>query len=117
MAHLPDWAIERLRLRTQQPLPERTEPGLEMDMIDPVDLPAYYTHVRCPDPDCNAVVRVPAHEVEHGRYVLPGHPAGGPVRYGADPRCWLGGLDIRDVRSIVELREADGGRLKRAAHP
>lgn len=113
MAHLPDWVIERLRMR-------RGEPGLEQEeaeVIEPVELASYYTHVRCPDPDCGTLVKVPAHEVKDGHYVLPGHYVGRYVHPGVDQRCWIGGAWISDARSIIEIREENGGRLKRAAHP
>jgi hypothetical protein len=47
-------------------------------------------------------------------YGLPGHAGQGSS--GLEP-CWAGGWSMKDVRVMVEMRTADGGRLLRAAHP
>lgn len=115
---LPTWLSERLRRPEPEPEPAPeivvTEQDDVAELIEPED---YYVTVACPDPDCGGRVKVPAHEAATDRYVLPGHRVRRYVPPGVDRRCWIGGIWIKDARSIIEIREENGGRLKRAAHP
>lgn len=117
---LPQWVIDRLRLRSLEPESAGLDPAriasdpIEAEVIEP---DGYYTTVRCPDPDCGALVKVPAPETVDDRYVLPGHYVDRYIAPGVDRRCWIGGIRITDARSIIAIREENGGRLKRAAHP
>ncbi len=121
MAVIPAWLAERLRRATvPEPRMDRGEP--EYDGGVPADEPEEAPTVErpCPDPDCGGTYRVWADVVESGGYyAVPAHyPAsytgGGSVFTG---RCWLSGVPLREAVAFVAIREADGGRIKTAAHP
>lgn len=119
----------RAELRLRQPLSPRVERPLdpvvrrERPEEQPIDpeireglrvrfvAPKYgfeMIEVRCPDPDCAYQIRM--EEVPEEIRVVPTH-------YPDGVRCWLGGIFWLDALSFVALREENGGRLKRAAHP
>jgi len=112
MPHLPDWVIERLRRRDREGW---IEGGFVPPEPDPCFVPDTLASVSCPDPDCNAAdLLVLRSELPDG-YVVRSHSVGDADPFG--PRCWMSGLNVRDAREIIRLREENGGRLKRAAHP
>ena len=70
--------------------------------------------VECPA--CGWITEVPPGLCLEVRddYLLPGHAEEGV--HGREV-CWGGGWSLRAVRQMVRMRDADGGRLTRAAHP
>lgn len=125
MAVIPAWLAERLR-RTAVPEPrmERGEP--EYNGGVPADDPAEAPTVRrtCPDPECDGSYLVWEDVAGLGEYTIPAHCPRYPRRPEADgsgslfrDRCWLSGVSLKEARAFVAIREADGGRIKTAAHP
>lgn len=110
MAHLPDWVVEKLRISNQTRI-MLGEPGLDEDVVE-----TYIVQLTCPDPDCGEPFQVPRHELPD-RYTVPGHMAPATWSTPYRTRCWMSGLFAGDAQSIIALREENGGRLKRAAHP
>jgi hypothetical protein len=120
MAVIPAWLAERLR-RTAVPEPrrERGEPeydgGVRAD--DPVEAPTVKR--TCPDPDCDGSYLVWEDVADLGEYAIPAHVPASCTGNGSlfRDRCWLSGVSLKEARAFVAIREADGGRIKTAAHP
>lgn len=91
----------------EQPLEPEIREGLRVRSVEP-EFGLEVIEVPCPDPDCAHIVQVLDRPEEH-RFV--------PTHYPDGKRCWLGGIWWSDALSFVALREENGGRLKRAAHP
>lgn len=104
MARLSDWLADRMRVQAER---EVTPP--------PADLPPDHVWVPCPDPECGYREIVHVQRAESPWFTLSGHLRKGTQ--GDDRRCWLGGLEYRAAQSVLRMREENGGRLQRAAHP
>lgn len=115
MARLPDWLAERMRIRPTIWTPE-PEPRMQPNAPQPPeDAPPDHVRVPCPDPECGYIEIVHVQRAESPWFTLSGHLRQGA--HGDDHRCWLGGLEYRAAESVLRMREENGGRLQRAAHP
>ncbi len=81
----------------------------------PVEPESTYVTLPCPDPECGVMSEVWG-QYSTANYLIPVHFRNNSEA-AVDPRCWLSGVHIADAQAIIDMREADGGRLKTAAHP